>query len=91
MACGAGAGIAAFYNVPFGGAMFALEVLLGTLWLTLVPPALIAATIATAVSSLFLPNEPTYTVPAYAATWIRPYGQCWQARWLAWLQLGMCG
>ena len=68
MACGAGAGIAAVYNVPFGGAMFALEVLLGTLSLTLVPPALIAATIATAVSWLFLPNEPTYTVPAYAAT-----------------------
>jgi chloride channel protein, CIC family len=30
-ACGAGAGIAAVYNVPFGGAMFALEVLLGTI------------------------------------------------------------
>ena len=39
-ACGAGAGIAAVYNVPFGGAMFALEVLLGTVALPLVPPAL---------------------------------------------------
>ena len=67
-ACGAGAGIAAVYNMPFGGALFALEVLLGTLSLTLVPPALIASMIATAVSWLFLPNEPTYTVPAYPVT-----------------------
>jgi len=31
VACGAGAGIGAVYNVPFGGALFGLEVLLGTL------------------------------------------------------------
>lgn len=59
-ACGAGAGIAAVYNVPFGGAIFALEVLLGTISLPLVPPALAAALIATAVSWLLLPNVPTY-------------------------------
>ncbi len=67
-ACGAGAGIAAVYNVPFGGAIFALEVLLGSLSLTLVPPALTASMIATAVSWLFLPNQPTYDVPAYHVT-----------------------
>ena len=39
-ACGAGAGVAAVYNVPFGGALFALEVLLGTLALPLVLPAM---------------------------------------------------
>jgi chloride channel protein, CIC family len=39
-ACGAGGGVAAVYNVPFGGALFALEVLLGTLALPLVLPAL---------------------------------------------------
>ena len=31
VACGAGAGMAAVYNVPLGGALFAVEVLLGTL------------------------------------------------------------
>ena len=31
VACGAGAGMAAAYNVPFGGALFAMEVLLGNL------------------------------------------------------------
>ncbi|MDE1932382.1 MAG: chloride channel protein [Bradyrhizobium sp.] len=64
-ACGAGAGIAAVYNVPFGGAIFALEVLLGTISLPLVPPALATAVVATAVSWLLLPNEPTYQIPFY--------------------------
>jgi chloride channel protein, CIC family len=66
VACGAGAGMAAVYNVPFGGALFALEVLLGTLALPLVPPALTTSLIATSVSYLLLPDQPTYSVPAYA-------------------------
>lgn len=68
VACGAGAGMAAVYNVPFGGAMFALEVLLGTISLPLVPPALAAALIATAVSWLMLPNVATYDIPFYPVT-----------------------
>lgn len=63
VACGAGAGIAAVYNVPLGGAIFALEALLGTIALPLAPPALVAAGIATVVSWRMLPNEPTYDVP----------------------------
>jgi H+/Cl- antiporter ClcA len=35
IACGAGAGLAAVYNVPLGGTLFTLEVLLGTLELSL--------------------------------------------------------
>jgi H+/Cl- antiporter ClcA len=57
VACGAGAGIAAVYNVPFGGALFALEVLLGTLSLPLVAPALATALVATVVSHLLLPDR----------------------------------
>ena len=63
-ACGAGAGIAAVYNVPFGGALFALEVLLGSLALPLVAPAFLTTLAATATAWLLLPNEPTYAVPA---------------------------
>ena len=67
-ACGAGAGMAAVYDVPFGGALFALEVLLGTLALPLVAPALATSLIAVATSWLLLPNEATYSTPAYPLT-----------------------
>jgi H+/Cl- antiporter ClcA len=66
VACGAGAGMAAVYNVPLGGALFALEVLLGTLTLPLVLPALATSLIATAVAWIALPTHPTYTIPTYA-------------------------
>ncbi len=62
-ACGAGAGMGAVYNVPFGGALFALEVLLGTLALPLVAPALLTSLTATWVAWLFIPNQPTYSIP----------------------------
>lgn len=65
VACGAGAGMAAVYNVPLGGALFAIEVLLGTLTLPLVLPALVVSAIATLVSWLGLPHTPTYAVPPY--------------------------
>ena len=67
-ACGAGAGMAAVYNVPFGGALFALEVLLGSLALPAVLPALIVSFIATWVSWLLLPQVSTFTVPVAAVT-----------------------
>ncbi|MHB8563550.1 MAG: chloride channel protein [Acidiferrobacteraceae bacterium] len=68
VACGTGAGMAAVYNVPLGGALFALEVLLGSLALPLIPPALATSFIATTVSWLFLSAKPTYLVPTYAVT-----------------------
>ena len=61
-AYGAGAGIAAVYNVPLGGALFALEVLLGTLSLPLIPPALVASGVATAAAWLLLTTAPTYQI-----------------------------
>jgi CIC family chloride channel protein len=66
VACGAGAGMAAVYNVPLGGALFALEVLLGTLTLPLVLPALATALIATAIAWSVVPSAPTYSIPGYS-------------------------
>ncbi|MGP0049910.1 MAG: chloride channel protein [Solirubrobacteraceae bacterium] len=65
VASGAGAGFAAIYNVPLGGALFALEVLLGTIALPLVLPALATSVIATAVAWITLGTSPTYQLPSY--------------------------
>src|SRR5262249_32017918 len=66
VASGAGAGFAAIYNVPLGGALFALEVLLGTVSLPFVLPALVMSVTATAVAWIVLGTHPIYTLPHYA-------------------------
>jgi H+/Cl- antiporter ClcA len=64
VASGAGAGFAAVYNVPLGGTLLALEVMLGTLALPLVLPALLMSVTATAVAWIFLGDHPIYHVGA---------------------------
>ncbi len=65
VACGAGAGMAAAYGVPLGGALFSLEVMRGMFALRFVLPALFASVVATAVSWIALPDAPTYLIPSF--------------------------
>ena len=68
VACGAGAGMAAAYNVPLGGALFTLEILLGSFSLRSALPAFSASMLATWASWLLLPDRPTYVFTASTAS-----------------------
>jgi CIC family chloride channel protein len=66
VACGAGAGFAAVYNVPLAGSLFTAEVLIGSVTLPVVLPALACSALGTFTAWVYLPRHATYTqLPAY--------------------------
>jgi H+/Cl- antiporter ClcA len=65
VACGAGAGLAAVYNVPLSGTLFTLEVLLGTFATAAAIPALLTSVIAATVAWIGLGNDAQYSVPLF--------------------------
>jgi H+/Cl- antiporter ClcA len=69
VACGGGAGLAAVYNVPLGGALFTAEILLGSIALPVILPALVCSLVATATAWIYLPEHATYVdIPSYRFT-----------------------
>lgn len=60
IACGAGAGLAAVYSVPLGGAVFALEILLSELTIATAMAAIVTSAVASLVAFLILPAGPLY-------------------------------
>lgn len=65
VACGAAGGIAATFNAPISGAIFAAEVILCRFNTRYFVPIIIASVTANEISRIFLGNSPAFAVPAY--------------------------
>ncbi len=63
--CGAAAGLAATYNIPIGGTLFAMEVILGNFALEIFGPIVASSVIATLIARSLTGNEPLYAAPDY--------------------------
>ena len=66
VACGAGGGIAATFNAPIAGAVFALEVILGRFHVTYFGAVVISAVTADVVAHTFEKDVRAFSVPQYA-------------------------
>lgn len=82
-ACGAGAALAAVYNVPLGGAAYTAEVLVGSSRPRVVVPAVATSALATVVAWPVVADAPTYHLPRLAAAgpalaaWAALAGHAW--------------
>ena len=67
VAAGAGAGIAATFNTPIGGVMFAIELMMPEVSVNTFLPVAIATGTATFIGRLFFGPQPAFPVPGTLA------------------------
>ena len=65
VACGAGAGIAATFNAPIAGSIFALEVILQQFTVRYFGAVVISSVSASIIGRIFLGDKPAFAVPSY--------------------------
>jgi chloride channel protein, CIC family len=68
VACGAASGMAAAYNAPVAGAIFAAHIVLGNFAMNLFAPLVVSSVVACMVSRYFFELKPFYEVPPYDFT-----------------------
>lgn len=68
VACGAAAGIAAPYNAPISGAVFAAWIVLGNFSMTLFAPLVLSSVVACVVSRSLFGIHATYSAPEFEFT-----------------------
>ncbi len=66
VACGAASGMAAAYNAPIAGAVFAAHIVLGNFAMNLFAPLVFASVVATMVSRSVFGQGPLYDVPTFS-------------------------
>ena len=71
IAAGAGAGIAATFNTPIGGVLFALEIIMPEFSARTLVPVVTATATATYIGRLFFGPHPSFFIPALELTFFR--------------------